>query len=135
MKHLIADLQKLIRQPSISAKNEGMNDCARLVAQLMENAGIQTEILTLDKQGDDKKKDIPPVVFGEVRSKAHPNSKNLLFYNHYDVQPVEPVELWKEDPFTGKVKGGRIYGRGSADDKGELITRVKAVEFLLKKYG
>lgn len=135
MKYLIADLQKLIRQPSISAKNEGMNDCARLVAQLMENAGLQTEVITLDKQGDNKKKDIPPVVFGEVRSKAHPNSKTLLFYNHYDVQPVEPVELWKEDPFSGKVKGGRIYGRGSTDDKGELITRVKAVEFLLKKYG
>ena len=135
MKHLVADLQALIRQPSVSAKNEGMNDCARLVAQLMKNAGIQTEILKLDKQGDHEKRDTPPVIFGEVRSKANPNSKTLLFYNHYDVQPVEPVELWKEDPFSGKVKGGRIYGRGSADDKGELITRVKAVEFLLKKYG
>ena len=135
MQHLVADLQRLIRQPSVSAKNEGMTDCARLVAQLMEKAGIQTEVLTLDRQGDRKKKDIPSVIFGEVRSKTNPNSKTLLFYNHYDVQPVEPVELWKEDPFSGKVSGGRIYGRGSADDKGELITRIKAVEFLLKKYG
>jgi len=134
MEHLVTDLQTLIRQPSISAKNEGIIDCAHLVAELMKNAGIQTEVLTLDRRGDGKDDAIAPVIYGEVRSKANPNSKTLLFYNHYDVQPVEPVELWEEDPFSGKVKGGRIYGRGSADDKGELITRIKAVELLLKKH-
>ena len=134
MEHLIADLQRLIRQPSISAKNEGINDCANLVAHIMERAGIHSEVLTLDTRASGKI-DIPPVVFGEVRPKINANSRTLLFYNHYDVQPVDPVELWEEDPFSGKVEGEIICGRGSADDKGELITRIKAVEFLLKKYG
>jgi acetylornithine deacetylase/succinyl-diaminopimelate desuccinylase-like protein len=58
-----------------------------------------------------------------------------LFYNHYDVQPIEPIELWEEDPFSGKVQGNYIFGRGSADDKGELITRIKAVEYYLKNTG
>jgi acetylornithine deacetylase/succinyl-diaminopimelate desuccinylase-like protein len=58
-----------------------------------------------------------------------------LFYNHYDVQPEEPLELWESEPFSGKVEGNYVFGRGSADDKGELITRIKAVEYFLKKTG
>ena len=58
-----------------------------------------------------------------------------MFYNHYDVQPVDPVELWDEDPFSGKIKGNKIYGRGSSDDKGELITRIRAVTSFLKVIG
>ena len=46
----------------------------------------------------------PPIVYGEVKSKANPNGKTLLFYNHYDVQPEDPVELWDEHPFSGKVE-------------------------------
>ena len=55
-----------------------------------------------------------------------------MFYNHYDVQPAEPFELWDDPPFSGKIKGNKIFGRGSSDDKGELITRIKAVEAFLK---
>lgn len=127
MKGLISDLQALIRQPSVSAKNEGLEECARLVAKIMKNSGIKSEILYLGKG-------IPPVVYGEVRSKQNP-SKTILFYNHYDVQPAEPFELWDEKPFSGKIKGSKIFGRGSADDKGELITRIKAVESYLKTRG
>ena len=61
--------------------------------------------------------------------------KTILFYNHYDVQPIDPIEKWDEDPFSGKVDGNVIFGRGSSDDKGELITRLKAVEFFLKQTG
>ena len=64
---------------------------------------------------------------------ANPNGKTLLFYNHYDVQPEDPIELWDEEPFSGKVEGNYIFGRGAADDKGELITHTKAVECFLKK--
>src|ERR671939_214032 len=73
----------------------------------------------------------------EVKSsKPNPNAKTILFYNHYDVQPEDPIELWDDaDPFSGKVKGNHIFGRGSMDDKGELITRIKAVENLLKETG
>jgi acetylornithine deacetylase/succinyl-diaminopimelate desuccinylase-like protein len=127
MNRLISDLQTLIRQPSVSAKNEGLEECAKLVGKIMRNSGIRSEILYL-------RKGIPPVVYGEVKSKQNPK-KTLLFYNHYDVQPAEPFDLWKDKPFSGKIKGNKIFGRGSADDKGELITRIKAVESYLKTQG
>ncbi len=121
---LISDLQKLIRQPSVSAKNLGLEECARLVVQIMRKAGIKSEILRIGTN-------VPPIVYGEVKSVRNPN-KTILFYNHYDVQPEEPLELWNDKPFSGKRKGNKIYGRGSADDKGELITRIKAVEAFLR---
>lgn len=127
MKGLLSDLQTLIRQPSVSAKNEGLEECGRLVVKIMKNSGIQSQILRLGKG-------VPPVVYGEVQSKQNP-SKTILFYNHYDVQPAEPFELWYDKPFSGKIKGNKIFGRGSADDKGELITRIKAVESYLQTNG
>ncbi len=124
---LISDLQKLIRQPSVSAKNEGIEECAKLVKKMLIQSGIRAEILRL-------KKGVAPVVYGEIKSKTN-NSKTLMFYNHYDVQPAEPFELWDDPPFSGKLKGNKIFGRGSTDDKGELITRIKAVEAHLKTTG
>lgn len=122
--NLLSDLQKLIQQPSVSAKNEGIIQCANLVKKILQKSGIKSELLYLGKN-------IPPIVYGEVKSKKNP-SKTLLFYNHYDVQPVEPFDLWDDPPFSGKIRGNKIFGRGSADDKGELITRIKAVESFLK---
>ncbi|NIM25964.1 MAG: M20/M25/M40 family metallo-hydrolase [Nitrosopumilaceae archaeon] len=127
MNNLISDLQTLIRQPSVSAKNEGIEECAKLVQKMLTKAGIKSEILRL-------KKGVAPIVYGELKSKKN-NSQTLLFYNHYDVQPAEPFELWDDPPFSGKLKGNKIFGRGSADDKGELITRIKAVEAFLKTTG
>src|SRR5437016_13157939 len=136
MKGLISDLQTLIRQPSISAKRQGLNECAVLVSQIMVRAGIKSEVMNLSRHESNQKKEaIPPIVYGEVKSKMNPDAKTILFYNHYDVQPEEPVEFWDADPFSGKVEGNYIYGRGSADDKGELITRIKAVEYFLKTTG
>ncbi|MFM8658505.1 MAG: M20/M25/M40 family metallo-hydrolase [Candidatus Nitrosotenuis sp.] len=126
MPGLVSDLQTLIRQPSVSAKNEGIEQCAKLVAKMLKKSGIKSEILRL--------KGVAPLVYGEIKSKKNPN-KTILFYNHYDVQPAEPFELWDDPPFSGKVKGNKIFGRGSADDKGELITRIKAVEAFLKETG
>ena len=134
MKGLVSDLQTLIRQPSVSARRVGVLECANLVAHIMLKSGINSEVLYLDDLKNDKK-DVPPIVYGEVKSKANPNGRTILFYNHYDVQPEEPLELWKADPFSGKVEGNYIFGRGSSDDKGELITRIKAVEYFLKKTG
>ena len=124
MNDLIEDLQKLIRQPSVSAQNLGIEKCAKLVQKLLQKSGIKSEILRLSK-------DIAPLVYGEIKSKQNP-SKTLMFYNHYDVQPVEPFELWDDPPFSGIQKGNKIFGRGATDDKGELITRIKAVEACLK---
>ena len=127
MEDLISDLQTLIKQPSVSAKNEGIEDCAKLVQKLLKKSGISSEILKL-------KKNVAPIVYGEVKSKQNPK-KTLLFYNHYDVQPAEPFDLWDYPPFSGTRKGNKIFGRGATDDKGELITRIKAVEASLKATG
>ena len=127
MDDLISDLQRLIRQPSVSAKNEGIEECATLVKKMLQKVGIKSELLRL-------KKGVAPIVFGEIKSKQNP-SKTLLFYNHYDVQPAEPFDLWDDPPFSGKRKGNKIFGRGATDDKGELITRIKAVEASLKTTG
>ncbi|HZC20411.1 MAG TPA: M20/M25/M40 family metallo-hydrolase [Nitrososphaeraceae archaeon] len=138
MEGLVSDLQTLIQCPSVSAKREGLVECAKILSDIMCKAGIKTEILYLysNNSGSDDKKDIPPpVVYGEVISKSNPNGPTILFYNHYDVQPVDPIDLWESDPFSGKVEGNYVFGRGSADDKGELITRIKAVEYYLKNTG
>ncbi len=127
MNSLISDLQTLIRQPSVSAKNEGIEECAKLVQKLLKKSGIKSEILRL-------KKGVAPIVYGEIKSKQNP-SKTLMFYNHYDVQPAEPFDLWDDTPFSGRRKGNKIFGRGATDDKGELITRIKAVDAYLKSTG
>jgi acetylornithine deacetylase/succinyl-diaminopimelate desuccinylase-like protein len=135
---IIADLKLIIRQPSVSAVKQGLVECANVVASIMDKAGIATEIMHLynKREGIDSDSDVPPpLVHGEVKSKANPNGMTILFYNHYDVQPVDPIELWNADPFSGRVEDNYIYGRGAADDKGELITRIKAVEYYLKKTG
>lgn len=127
MDDIVSDLQTLIRQPSVSAKNEGIEECAKLVQKLLKKSGIKSEILRL-------KKGVAPIVYGEIKSKQNP-SKTLMFYNHYDVQPAEPFDLWDDPPFSGVRKGNKIFGRGATDDKGELITRIKAVEACLKTTG
>ncbi len=127
MNNLISDLQTLIRQPSVSAKNEGIEECAKLVQTLLKNSGINSELLRL-------KNGVAPIVYGEIKSKQNPK-KTLMFYNHYDVQPAEPFDLWEFPPFSATRKGNKIFGRGATDDKGELITRIKAVEAYLKTTG
>jgi len=127
MNNLISDLQTLIRQPSVSAKDEGIEECAKLVKKLLKKSGLKSEILRL-------KKGVAPIVYGEIKSKQN-SPKTLMFYNHYDVQPAEPFDLWDDPPFSGTRKGNKIFGRGATDDKGELITRIKAVEACLKTTG
>ena len=80
MDDLISDLQKLIQQPSVSAKNEGIEECAKLVRTLLKSSGLTSEILRL-------KKGVAPIVFAEIKSKKNPD-KTLMFYNRYDVQPA-----------------------------------------------
>jgi len=95
MADLVSELQTLIRQPSVSAKNEGIEECAQLVKKMLKKSGIKSEIL--------KMKNVAPIVYGEIKSKKNPN-KTLMFYNHYDVQPAEPFDLWDDPPFSGKIK-------------------------------
>jgi acetylornithine deacetylase/succinyl-diaminopimelate desuccinylase-like protein len=133
MHDIVRDLQTLIRQPSSASNKQNLVRCANLVAATMTKANIKTELIY---SNDHREGDVPPIVFGEVKSRSNPLGKTILFYNHYDVQPEGPVELWNNaDPFSGDVDGNYIFGRGSSDDKGELITRIKAVEYYLKETG
>lgn len=136
---MIADLQSLIRQRSVSARKQGLEQCAAVVAGIMIKAGINAKILNLAKVSDhdDPSTTAPPIVYGEVKTRRKTNgpARTLMFYNHYDVQPEDPIELWDHDPYAGIIEGDYIYGRGSSDDKGELITRIKAVEHYIKQFG
>ena len=94
---LISDLQKLIKIPSVSARKQNLEECAKEIVAMMKRIGIDAELIYLE---DDKYNSVPPpLVYGEVKSKSNPNGKTLLFYNHYDVQPEEPKELWEYEPF------------------------------------
>ena len=119
-------LQRLVRQPSVSARGEGIEECALLVSGMLEEAGISSKILRIGGAA--------PMVFGRVESRSNPR-KTLLLYNHYDVQPAEPLELWRDPPFAGVKRGRKVFGRGSSDDKGELVARIEAVRRHLEEEG
>jgi len=110
-------LKTLIRQPSISAQDKGVKECARLLSGMLQDFGIPARIIDTPTQ---------PVVYGEVA--PHPEGFTLLCYGHYDVQPPEPLELWKSPPFEPTIRDGRLYGRGTADNKGQLIAHVLAAK-------
>lgn len=146
---MIADLQRLVRQPSVSATGEGLDECATLVCGMLADAGLESEILHLGRRRHDslggnsvvinapavKGRSLPPpVVYAERRSRANPK-RTILFYNHYDVQPAEPLEQWRDPPFAGVRRGNRVYGRGAIDDKGELAARIHAVRSCIQETG
>ena len=109
----------------MSARHEGIEECAVLVEKMLKEIGATTRVLKMDG--------VAPLVYGEVKSNR--SAKTVLFYNHYDVQPEEPLELWKSPPFKPEIRDGRIYGRGISDDKGELVSRLKLVESYIKTAG
>ncbi len=115
--HYIAALQRLVQQPSVAAQNVGMAETAALVQEML--VGIGAEARLYDTRGG------YPVVYGEVAGAA---PKTLSFYNHYDVQPVEPLDLWQSDPWAAEIRDGRIWGRGTSDNKGNIAARVAAVD-------
>src|SRR5512133_2801194 len=116
----IAELSLLVAQPSVGAQNWGMKECAALVSEMLKMRGFSVEIIPTDGA---------PVVFAE--RKGRNTGKTLLFYNHYDVQPAEPLELWETPPFEPALRDGKLYGRGVSDDKGHLVSRLYAIDALL----
>ena len=119
----LEELFELIRIPSISSKEENKGDMFRMAEAVKES---------LLKAGAEKamvlKTDGHPVVYGEKF--VNENLPTVLVYGHYDVQPAEPLELWKSQPFEPEVRDGKIYARGADDDKGQLFMHVKAFEFM-----
>jgi acetylornithine deacetylase/succinyl-diaminopimelate desuccinylase-like protein len=122
------ELFDFLRIPSISARSEHKQDvaaAAEWLAQKLIAAGLSAEIVKTDGH---------PIVLGEYRG-AGPSAPTYLAYGHYDVQPVEPLELWTSPPFEPTVRDGRIYARGSVDDKGQLYLHVKALQAHLSTQG
>lgn len=115
----IDELSKLTAQPSVSAQNWGLKECANLVGEMMAQRGFKVE---LHPTGG------APVVFAERLGKSE---KTLIFYNHYDVQPAEPLELWEPPPFVPTLRDGKLYGRGVSDDKAHITSRLHAIDALL----
>lgn len=120
------ELFSLLRIPSISSSSEHKGDMSRCADRLVE---------LLKEAGADKAEVFPtsghPVVYGEKI--LGPQFGTVLIYGHYDVQPVDPIELWESDPFEPKIRDGAIYARGANDDKGQLFMHIKAFEFLLRE--
>ena len=123
MQDTVARLQAFCRQPSIAAQGVGMAEMAGLARRTLAEAGAQVELVPTAGY---------PVVVGRF---AGAGSKTLMFYNHYDVQPPEPLELWDSPPFAAEIRDGRLYARGVADNKGNLVARLAAVEAWLAVRG
>ena len=119
------EMLELLRIPSISAKSEckeDMRKCAALVRQrLIDSGADKAEVMETDGH---------PVVFAEKM--IDPSKPTVLVYGHYDVQPPEPLELWHSGPFDPVIKNGKVYARGSADDKGQFYMHIKAMETMVK---
>ena len=121
----IKDLIRLCEKPSVSAQNLGIEECVETLVDMMSEVGVKTHLKRLEGAN--------PVVIGEVNSKGVEHT--IGFYNHYDVQPVDPLDLWASPPFKPEVRNGKIYGRGVSDNKGNIVARLKAVEAVSEVLG
>src|SRR6059058_1247078 len=119
-----AALERLCRQPSVVAQDLGMPQMADLIEGLLSETGFKTERLFAEGS--------PPAIYGELRGRS---PYTLLLYNHYDVQPAEPLDLWLSPPFEPTVRDGKLYARGVADNKSEIAARLAAIRALGAVYG
>lgn len=119
----IQELKQLIAQPSVGAQNWGIRECAQLVAQMLAKRGFTVEILETGGS---------PVVFAERKGRS---PKTLLIYDHYDVQPAEPLDLWISPPYEPEVRDGKLFGRGVSDNKGPFAARLLALDAILDQVG
>ena len=120
------ELYSLLRIPSISAKPEHRDDmyaCANRWCELLVAAGADKAVLM--------ETGFNPVVYGEKI--IDPTYPTVIVYGHYDVMPAEPLELWNSNPFEPEVRDGRLWGRGTDDDKGQAFIQVKAFEIALQR--
>lgn len=123
----IDDLFVFLRFPSISTASEHAGDvraCGTWLVKKLNSMGLSVELHETPKH---------PVVV--ARNSHQEGLKTVLIYGHYDVQPVDPVELWDSPPFEPKIREGRIWGRGSTDNKGQMMAHVLGVEQMLEEKG
>lgn len=117
-------LRTLVRQPSVAATGEGIAECAALVRRVLEGAGARVTVRGRDGAA--------PALVAEF---AGASDRTLLYYNHYDVQPPEPLDEWTSPPFEPTIRDGKMFARGVADNKGDLTTRLAAVRVLQQVHG
>src|SRR3989442_9513530 len=124
----VEELKQYLGIPSISALPQHATDVRRAAewtTEEMRRIGLQN-VRLIDTPGN-------PVVYGDWL--GAPDAPTILFYGHYDVQPVDPLNLWQSPPFEATIRDGEIYARGSADDKGQVFMHFKAVEAHIKQTG
>src|SRR5438105_3409330 len=122
----VDELKQYLAIPSISALPQHQGDVRRAAewtAEQMRQIGLQNVTL-LETPGN-------PIVYGDWLNA--PGAPTILFYGHYDVQPVDPLDLWDSPPFEATIRDGELYARGAADDKGQVFMHFKAIEAHLKQ--
>ncbi|HLJ59603.1 MAG TPA: M20/M25/M40 family metallo-hydrolase [bacterium] len=124
MPRTLEDLRGLVRIPSVAAQRRGIPECARAVGDLLRGAAGRVTVIEQDGAS--------PIVTAEFDGRS---PRTLLFYNHYDVQPAEPLEEWTAPAFDVTQRDGLLIGRGIADNKGDLVTRVAALRALRAVHG
>jgi acetylornithine deacetylase/succinyl-diaminopimelate desuccinylase-like protein len=112
----IEELKQLVRMPTVSAQNSAIDETARVVLARARRAGLAAESLRVSGG--------PPTIVGEIGA----GSRTLLVYDHYDVQPPDPLDEWKTAPFEPTERDGFLFGRGVSDNKGNLMARLQAIE-------
>ncbi|HEV3153876.1 MAG TPA: dipeptidase [Candidatus Baltobacteraceae bacterium] len=123
----LRELASWVAIPSISADPAHAADvrrCCELLVDRLAKSGLQAEVL--ETRGN-------PLVYGEWLNA--PGKSTVIIYGHYDVQPVDPLELWHSPPFEAQVRDGKIYGRGAVDDKGQVLMHFAAIEAYLRTIG
>jgi len=115
----IQELYAYCAQPSIAAQKLGVHECAAMTRSMLEKRGFSVQVFQTSGS---------PIVFAERKGRV---DKTLLFYNHYDVQPPEPLELWLSPPFEPTLRDGVLFARGVSDDKGHLTSRLFAIDAIL----
>lgn len=115
----LRDLRDIVSFPTISAEGKGLEECSRYLKQRFEMSGFRSELLRVEGA--------PPLLLAEARGRS---DFTLIFYNHYDVQPVDPLNEWASQPFKLDEREGKLYARGIADNKGDLMARLHAIDSL-----
>jgi acetylornithine deacetylase/succinyl-diaminopimelate desuccinylase-like protein len=111
----VAQLKRLCSQPSVAAQKVGVSETADMVLEMLQEIGADARLISVA--------DAPPVVYGEMGQ----GEKTLIVYDHYDVQPPEPLDQWESPPVSPEIREGFLYGRGVADNKGDLVSRLQAI--------
>lgn len=120
----LADLFRLVAQPSISAQNIGVGECADLFVEVLSDAGFSARLMPTAAH---------PMVYAEWL--GAPGQPTVLVYGHYDVQPPEPLEQWLSPPFEPTIRDGKLFARGAGDNKGQIFAQIAAARAWLEVAG